>query len=603
MPTMGLLFCHLLLLLTHTIDAILTEVIGTSASGTIYNITDQGRINAIRSWGLSASNRLIIAQWLSDEQSNFQPLGAFLSIVTTCDPMELQSGEFIIGYTVWYDSSGIRGMQFQTNNANIYSCIDPSSANTELSINGTFPNHYLSGWTVRLGGSQNVIKTIQLQFTSTPEPTLYPTLEPTIPSLSPSINPTIEASETPSVSPSISPTISIESTNTKYQTTETSQIGPSIQETVVVNTNFSMNLTLSIEHIETTAPLTTEINVMTTKYIQTQGLYTKTNKETEFTVDTEFIIWLGIIIILCIVLICLSICLKRYVYQWKQSLHKSDISTDHLQLPQWSTNAIRSMSTTSHCSMEMTPMSSGTTKSIDYKSQTHPNISQEPSPASQEEEIMVHLNLNDSKLNDPKKDMVLKLQSLQIPMGIKGIARNHESIYSTDEETEDEENNINLRIEIGSGTEDEEESDNRSEKREQRLHEKVESKMAEEMYHLPVKGNVVITPNPMIVNGLYGRGKQTSAAESESLENIDDNRKVPEPEEINPLNLVIPASVPEVNLNLDDHTNGLSSSESNSESHGPTLSHGLTLEYPYASEGVEKGRSNRYNLYVCCVCL
>ena len=245
--------------------------------------------------------------------------------------------------------------------------------------------------------------------------------------------------------------------------------------------------------------------------------------------------------------------------------------------------------------------------------------------------------------------------------------RNHDSmLYSADDDDTDIENDgdeINIKIQLGTDDEQSENTNSRSSERERRrLHEKMESKMAEELYS-PVRSQpVVITPigneniahhnqrqgkkrgsskvraksanqhhhymhgrrdplvrfAPDIGTGSYpnnklkdrvGKGhrrirkiKQSSEANSQQR----DEQHEPEPHEMDPLNgrlnlddidiignnLPPPPRDPSINIKLAP-TYGMSSAGSD-ESESDTyamISHGPTLEYPYASEGVEK--SNR----------
>ena len=145
---------------------------------------NQGRINAINSWGLSY-DRLVIDEWSSDSQTKNNSFGT--NYFSPCIPFTLDSNDYIIGYQIWW-SSQIFGLEFYTLNGLNYSCYDEDSVANKYSESGLYQCdngqfYYLTGLQARSGG---LINGMQFQFKSsvdslepTANPTAVPTMNPT----------------------------------------------------------------------------------------------------------------------------------------------------------------------------------------------------------------------------------------------------------------------------------------------------------------------------------------------------------------------------------------------------------------------------------------
>ncbi len=101
--------------------SIFSEYYGTYKTGSDDRKTkiNEGRINAIESWGIEnsashSSNAISRMRWKSDKETDFDDITCgCISSVIPCDPFTLDDDDYINGYRVYY-AKYINGLVFYT---------------------------------------------------------------------------------------------------------------------------------------------------------------------------------------------------------------------------------------------------------------------------------------------------------------------------------------------------------------------------------------------------------------------------------------------------------------------------------------------------------
>eukprot|EP01084_Bolivina_argentea_P307971 532402_1 len=126
-----------------------------------YSVIDYGRIDGINNWGYDSNGyQLVINGW---SYTNTYPQSVsviYLDPYTECASFTLNSGDSIIGYTIYYDTLSVYGLQFHTLFEYTHSCLSPDHQNKMVD---TFtPGGYLTGWNAQPGIT---LDTCQFKFT------------------------------------------------------------------------------------------------------------------------------------------------------------------------------------------------------------------------------------------------------------------------------------------------------------------------------------------------------------------------------------------------------------------------------------------------------
>eukprot|EP01083_Nonionella_stella_P203447 742341_1 len=214
--------------------------------GALHHVLNQGRVYAMLNWGLESSKYLQIRGWESDWQmaDTIYGTGTERSL---CTSFSLSSDDYITGYHIWFDITGVSGLKLFTHNDLTFSCIGNNNSNTTSYSNtydyGPYNFSYLTGWNVWAG---SLIDRIQFQFTDslfTAVPTQQESVSPSeIPTKVPSQNPTNlptfntnNPTKTPSYNPTMTPTYKT------YHPSITPSHVPSLNPTYDPTTNPSTN--------------------------------------------------------------------------------------------------------------------------------------------------------------------------------------------------------------------------------------------------------------------------------------------------------------------------------------------------------------------------
>eukprot|EP01084_Bolivina_argentea_P306406 529472_1 len=180
-------------------NSTMTEQYGLQSGLNMYTMTEQGRINAITSWGMTDDDvnpdSVNGITWHSDNQTQFTQIGnnGYPYTLKPCQPFILDNDEYINGYEVFssYDINDvrvtgfIRGLTFFTNKNNVYTCKADDYVFSQGRKNYT--GYYLTGFESVFKWYITVIK---FQFSSLTEEICYPapTTSPTLDPLTPAPN-------------------------------------------------------------------------------------------------------------------------------------------------------------------------------------------------------------------------------------------------------------------------------------------------------------------------------------------------------------------------------------------------------------------------------
>eukprot|EP01083_Nonionella_stella_P159142 518844_1 len=215
--------------------------------GVSYSVLNQGRVYAMLDWSLAGNKYLQIWKWKSDLQLINNTIYGHGTDRSLCTPFTLSSDDYITGYHIWFDITGVSGLKLFTHNDLTFSCIGNNNSNTTSYSNtydyGPYNFSYLTGWNVWAG---SLIDRIQFQFTDslfTAVPTQQESVSPSeIPTKVPSQNPTNlptfntnNPTKTPSYNPTMTPTYKT------YHPSITPSHVPSLNPTYDPTTNPSTN--------------------------------------------------------------------------------------------------------------------------------------------------------------------------------------------------------------------------------------------------------------------------------------------------------------------------------------------------------------------------
>eukprot|EP01084_Bolivina_argentea_P307969 532399_1 len=132
----------------------------SSSYGTNSVYIDYGRIDGINNWGCDLNeDQLVINGWsYTNTYTHYTQRRLMSQSVSGIYPYEyteypsftLNSGDSIIGYTIYYDTLSVYGLQFHTLFENTHSCLCPDHQHKTVD---TFnpPGYHLSGWNVQAG--------------------------------------------------------------------------------------------------------------------------------------------------------------------------------------------------------------------------------------------------------------------------------------------------------------------------------------------------------------------------------------------------------------------------------------------------------------------
>eukprot|EP01083_Nonionella_stella_P298301 1012671_1 len=121
--------------------------------GYSYFALNLGRVYAMLDWSLAGNKYLQIWQWKSDLQFINNTIYGSGTGRSLCTPFTLSSDDYITGYHIWFDTTGVSGLKLFTHNDLTFSCIGINNSNTTSYSNtydyGPFNFSYLTGWNVR----------------------------------------------------------------------------------------------------------------------------------------------------------------------------------------------------------------------------------------------------------------------------------------------------------------------------------------------------------------------------------------------------------------------------------------------------------------------
>mmetsp|Transcript_71960 Transcript_71960/g.114620 ORF Transcript_71960/g.114620 Transcript_71960/m.114620 type:complete len:361 (+) Transcript_71960:61-1143(+) len=172
-----------LFLLSRTVhsESFLTDLYGKTpqASQDIY--LDQGRVDHIE-WGLSSDGTtangaaiLYISGSSTDGEWSFNY--GDCSRCSPCDPVDVASDDYIIGYKIYYGDAYVFGLELYTYQGETFNCFDPDSisgtgrsSSSATYYNGAGDFYYLSGWelsaTIDDNNYYDFLRNLRLQFTN-----------------------------------------------------------------------------------------------------------------------------------------------------------------------------------------------------------------------------------------------------------------------------------------------------------------------------------------------------------------------------------------------------------------------------------------------------